>query len=143
MAAKKKNPPAGRESWIKQRRKIAGIVAPKSVKILNLTYRVKFADQTERDAAEAFGWCDPVNQTIVVCGGISEEAMADTFLHECIHAMASAMDINWRKEEQVARRIATGICTLWKQNPAAFDWWNSLNKEYPNARKTRKRTTRT
>jgi hypothetical protein len=102
--------------------------APRSVKILNLTYKVKFVDQTERDAAEAYGWCDPINQTIVVCKAISPEAMADTFLHECMHAMASAMDINWRKEEQVARRIATGICTLWKQNRAAFMWWDSLNK---------------
>jgi len=102
--------------------------APRSVKILNLTYKVKFVEQTERDAAEAYGWCDFDNQTIVVCRSIPPEAIADTFLHECLHAIAHAMDITWRKEEQVARRMATGICTLWKQNRAAFEWWDSLNK---------------
>ena len=99
---------------------------PKKMMILNLPYKVKFVEQTERDAADAYGWCDYDNQTIVVCKAIPKEAMADTFLHECLHAVAHAMDVNWRKEEQVARRLATGLCTLWKQNPAAFRWWRNL-----------------
>ena len=29
-------------------------------------------------------------------------------------------------EENYVRRLATGLCTVWKNNPAAFKWWSGL-----------------
>jgi len=99
---------------------------PKRIKILNLTFKVEFCAKTDRQAAEADGWCDFENQTIVVYGGLEDESKADCFLHECIHAVGYLMGVEWTKEEQVSRRIATGLCTLWKENPSAFRWWKNL-----------------
>lgn len=99
---------------------------PKRLKILNLTYSVEFCSRTARESSGSDGWCDFDDLKIVIYSGLSDEAKADTFLHECIHAVAYAMGIDWRKEEQVSRRVATGLCTLWKANPGAFKWWYSL-----------------
>ncbi len=99
---------------------------PSRIKILNLTYKVKFVGETERMASEADGWCDPSTQTICIFKDLPKEAIADTFLHECIHAIGNVMGVEWSKEEQVAHRIATGLCTMWKSNPSAFKWWASL-----------------
>lgn len=99
---------------------------PKTIKILNLRYKIKFVKDTERTASEADGWCDPSNQTIAIYDGLPREAMADTFLHEVIHAIGNVMGIEWGSEESVARRVATGLCTVMKANPSAFRWWQSL-----------------
>jgi hypothetical protein len=99
---------------------------PSRIKILNMTYKIKFVDETERVAAEADGWCDSTTQTIAVFKLLPNEAMADTFLHECIHAVGNVMGVDWSKEEQVAHRIATGMCTVVKTNPNVFKWWQSL-----------------
>jgi|TARA_R100001463_G_scaffold2960_3_gene12259 Zn-dependent peptidase ImmA (M78 family) len=99
---------------------------PRKVKILNFTYKVKFVEATERDAAEADGWCDYDNQIIVICKSMSNQAIADTFLHECIHALNHSVGINFRKDEDIARKVGTGICTLFKDNKAAMRWWISL-----------------
>lgn len=96
------------------------------MRILNLTYKVKFVDETERIAAEADGWCDSTTQTIALFANLPKEAMADTFLHECIHAIGNTMGVEWSREEHVAQRIATGLCTVWKSNPSVFRWWRSL-----------------
>ena len=29
-------------------------------------------------------------------------------------------------EENYVRRLATGLCTVWNNNPAAFKWWSRL-----------------
>jgi|TARA_R110000824_G_scaffold88382_1_gene217335 hypothetical protein len=102
------------------------IQPPKRIKILNLTYKVELCSKTVWVGSAADGWCDFDNQTIVVYEGLADEAKADTFLHECIHAVAHLMGVEWTKEEQVSRRIATGLCTLWKENPSAFRWWRNL-----------------
>ena len=99
---------------------------PKSVRILNLTYKIKDVDETERIAAEADGWCDFTTQTIALCTNLTDQAMADTFLHECIHAVGYAMGVEWKREEIVAHRVATGLCMMWKDNPNVFKWWANL-----------------
>lgn len=100
--------------------------APRKVKILNYTYRVKFVEKTERDAAEAYGWCDIDNQIIVICKEMPKQTIADTFMHECIHAINNAIGINFNKDEEIARKVGTGLCTLFKDNKAAMRWWMSL-----------------
>ncbi len=99
---------------------------PRQLKILNYIYRVKFVEKTEKAAAEAYGWCDYDNQTIVICKDMPPQAIADTFLHECIHALNAALGINFNKDEDIARKVGTGICTLFKDNKAAMKWWMSL-----------------
>ena len=54
--------------------------------------------------------------------------MQDTFLHEVFHAIVHVMDLKETEtEENYVRRLATGLCTVWNNNPAAFRWCSDLS----------------
>ena len=43
------------------------------------------------------------------------------------HAIAHMMDLKENEtEENYVRRLATGLCTVWNNNPTAFKWWREL-----------------
>jgi hypothetical protein len=93
------------------------ITPPKRLQILNLTYKVRFTDDGEM--AEAAGWCDTTKQEIVLANDQTQDGLKDTFLHEVFHAIA-------QDEENVARRLSSGLCLFAKQNPSAWRWFNRL-----------------
>ena len=97
------------------------IAAPRRLKILNLTYTVRFVS-----SIEASGWCDFDQQEIVLAEGQSRQSLADTFLHEVLHAVGAAMSVDFETEEQVVLTFATGLTTFWQANPSALKWWASL-----------------
>ena len=100
------------------------ITPPKRLQILNLSYKVRFTDDGEM--AEAAGWCDCARQEIVLANDQTPDSLKDTFLHEVFHAIAHAMGIEWKDEENVARRLSSGLCLFAKQNPSAWKWFNRL-----------------
>ena len=62
-------------------------------------------------------------QTIAVANSQPNDSMQDTFLHEVLHAICHVMGLReTEKEENFVRRLATGLCTVWNTNPAAFRW---------------------
>ena len=66
-------------------------------------------------------------QTIGVVGSQPNDSMQDTFLHEVLHAICHLMGLReTEKEENFVRRLATGLCTVWNNNPKAFKWWSGL-----------------
>ena len=66
-------------------------------------------------------------QTIGVVRSQPNDSMQDTFLHEVLHAICHVMGLKeTEKEENFVRRLATGLCTVWNHNPAAFRWWSGL-----------------
>jgi len=66
-------------------------------------------------------------QTIGVVGSQPNDSIQDTFLHEVLHAICHVMGLReTEKEENFVRRLATGLCTAWNNNPAAFRWWSGL-----------------
>ena len=80
-----------------------------------------------QNASESLGFCDYDTQTIGVTAGLAKDHMADVILHEIIHALYFAMGLKEDSdEENVAHRIATGICTVFKSNPKFFKWWSEL-----------------
>ena len=97
------------------------IAPPKRLKVLNLTYKVRFVA-----SIEAAGWCDFERQEIVLAEGQSKEALADTFLHEVLHAVGNLMGVEYETEEQTVQTFATGLTTFWQANPGALRWWASL-----------------
>ena len=75
----------------------------------------------------AVGFCDPETQTIGLVGSQPNDSMQDTFLHEVFHAIVHVMDLKETEtEENYVRRLATGLCTVWNNNPAAFERWSGL-----------------
>ena len=100
---------------------------PKKLQVLNLIYRVMFLPEAEMSVSGALGWCCPEMQLIALAENQQNDAMQDTALHEIMHALTSAMDLKEKDEEEsFVRRLATGICTVWNQNPKAFKWWSGL-----------------
>tara|TARA_Y100000588_G_scaffold145939_1_gene159757 strand:- start:1544 stop:1927 length:384 start_codon:yes stop_codon:yes gene_type:complete len=83
--------------------------------------------ESETAASGAVGWCDPESQTIVVSNDQPMNSMQDTFLHEVLQAIRHVMGMSVTEtEENYVRRLATGLCTVWNNNPAAFRWWSGL-----------------
>lgn len=99
---------------------------PRRLKVLNLTYTVRFVAANEAEASEAYGWCDFGRQEIILVDGQSREALADTFLHEAMHAIGNAMGVDWQAEEKVVATMSTGLTTFWQANPRALKWWARL-----------------
>ena len=105
---------------------------PTIVQVLNLEYAIRWVDNAIQIGSEAHGWCDFENQLIVINGDNSPQIVAETWLHEVLHALLLALDIvdtSSVDHEQIVSRTATGICTIWKQNPAAFKWWTEEMKK--------------
>ncbi len=100
---------------------------PRRLKVLNLTFNVLFMNDAQMAGTGVVGYCDPETQTIGLVGSQSNDSMQDTFLHEVFHAIVHVMDLKETEtEENYVRRLATGLCTVWNNNPAAFKWWSGL-----------------
>ncbi len=70
----------------------------------------------------ALGFCSSDLQLIAISEDQNDDAMQDTFLHEVMHALTTAFDLKEKDEEEsFVRRLATGICTVWNDNPKAFN----------------------
>jgi len=101
---------------------------PETVKVFNLTFAVKFVPHEEMARAEAFGLCDFEKQLILLDESQSDESLQDTFMHEVLHAICFVLGIDVESEESLVHKLATGLCTVWNQNPAAWLWWMFLTK---------------
>lgn len=105
---------------------------PTKVQVFNLEYSIRWVDNAIQIGSEAHGWCDFENQLIVINGDNSPQIVAETWLHEVLHALLLALDIvdtSNADHEQIVSRTATGLCTIWKQNPDAFKWWTEEMKK--------------
>ena len=100
---------------------------PKRIRVLNLTFKIKWLDETTHSAAEAYGFCCYDTQTIGITERLEKDQMADVILHEIIHALYFAMGLKEDSdEERVAHGISAGLCTVFKSNPKFFKWWSDL-----------------
>ena len=105
---------------------------PTKVQVLNLEYAIRWVDNAIQVGSEAHGWCDFENQLIVINGDNSAQIVAETWLHEVLHALLVSLDLvdtTNLDHEQIVSRTATGLCTIWKQNPTAFKWWTEQMKK--------------
>ena len=107
--------------------------APKEISILGLKYKIKFVP-IEEAGNDKLGWCDFTNLHLYIALDQPRSALANTFLHEVIHAVNYSMGIDSGDEENLTNRLANGLCAAWKENPEVFKWWNSIIRE-PNKRK--------
>ena len=97
---------------------------PKQIKVLNLTYEIRWVDRQIETATDSHGFCDVSEQLIVVNGDQKRDAIADTMLHEINHALFNALCITGElTEERIVRLMATGLCTVLRDNPSFTKWW--------------------
>ena len=97
------------------------MMRPDKIRILSTVYKIQWVSRGV--AQGACGWHDGSTNTI----GIREEAhpseIADTFLHEVLHALWRMLALgNEARNEGVCTVLATGLATVWNENPDVFEW---------------------
>lgn len=98
---------------------------PTSMNILGLQYEVKWTESDD-SGGDKLGWCDFSGLTIYIIEEQPKTALANTFMHELIHAIHYGMGIKSTDEENLTNRITNGICAAWAENPEAFKWMASM-----------------
>lgn len=101
---------------------------PAKVKVPGFTYTVHYV-KGDDSGGDKLGWCDFGSLQIYITEGQPRDALANTFLHEIIHAVNYSMGISSGDEEGLTNRLANGMCAVWKENPIAMRWWASLLKD--------------
>lgn len=99
------------------------VVRPTSLKILNIDWKVQWISAESDSGTNKFGWCVVAQQVIFIHEMKSAQKIADTFLHELLHAICWTFNLeDGMKEEEACARISTGLATVWRDNPDAFRW---------------------
>jgi hypothetical protein len=97
---------------------------PRKVKVFNLDYKVKTADSYAAVAADAWGWLDTTRFTIYIRPDCPRQQVRETLLHEVIHAINNAVQVEDTKnqDEAIATRLTSGLLTVFRQNPKLLKW---------------------
>lgn len=103
------------------------LTPPKRVRIGHRFYRVKFLPEIESENVLCDGLCVWQPAEILIANYLDPQALAETFLHECLHAMHQESGVvDESTEEQCTTLDAKSLCRLWQDNPAAMRWWIQL-----------------
>ena len=87
---------------------------PAKVKIIGKTYKIDWPDAIS-DGDDLNGLADPDKLHIQVIGTLTLEVAQDRLLHEVMHCIESAMDLDL--EDTVIERLSTGLLAVLKDNP--------------------------
>jgi hypothetical protein len=107
------------------------IERPTRLKIGNLWYDIEYVGHDWIVKTDRTGEISYVEQRITVADCLKPEKLADTFLHEIIHALThhySRISDEPIKREDVAEWVGSGLVMVWQDNPQAFEWWSSIVK---------------
>lgn len=102
---------------------------PRAIRIGNFNFLVKLVSVGESQATNRHGLMCPVQQIIEISPGQNAQNLADTFIHEVIHAIHYHFDLldDNNQEEQITTMTAHGLCQVWQDNPKAMAWWAAVN----------------
>lgn len=98
---------------------------PKKVKIGVFDFAIE--DWHPRTAAHkrAYGECETANLVIRIDQSYDQRKVADSLLHEILHAVFWAWGVeDGDKEERLVNTLSTAICTVWRDNPDVIAWLN-------------------
>jgi len=94
---------------------------PDKALILGFDYQVDIVDEARfTDGAEAAGYCDREKQLIYINASQTNQAVADTLIHECIHAISAALNLDLEEKDVI--RWTTSVRNLFRSNPDAIVW---------------------
>lgn len=109
---------------------MVGVSLPDKVKIGWKLFRVEAWDPDVAAATGRFGECDHVKSVIRVDVSHSARQVAETLIHECLHAMMAVSGANEApgarrdqyEEEHVVATLGSGLLTLAVDNPEVWDF---------------------
>lgn len=74
---------------------------------------------------KAFGECSPDEAKIQYDSTQKRSELVNTILHEALHGIVYMFDINFKnmkEEENVVRKMANGLHTVFRDNPQFLEW---------------------
>lgn len=106
---------------------------PTRVRVGSHWFKVEIGGRDDHESGGTFGFMDSLTQKISVRPGMTAQNLANTFIHECIHAMnwvsraGATADGYSEIEEDFTCKIANGLCAFMQDNPKAMEWFARLN----------------
>lgn len=106
---------------------------PSQLFVGHLIFDMKFGDHTLLREAKALGILDDVKLTITLDPKLPPRLMAETALHESLHAIYAAYSfgIDALEEEELVSRISGPLLKLQQDNPEFFAWIDWLMQGTP------------
>jgi hypothetical protein len=104
---------------------------PKTVRIGCYSIDVLVGTYEDHEQEGSYGHMNSFRQRISVRPGMSRHKLANTFIHEVLHAIHwvyGLMPAEDRQltEEDFTELTANGLCAFWQDNPKACTWWAKL-----------------
>lgn len=88
---------------------------PARIRVVGKQFQIEFVPADHEKLEEAYGLCNTDEQRIWIREGQPLESEQDTVLHECLHAVESAMNLDL--EDDIIHRLATGLLAVVRDNP--------------------------
>jgi hypothetical protein len=106
---------------------------PTTLRIGCYQFRVEVTDFEDSEAERTFGHMNPLSQKIRLRPGMTSQNLANTWLHEVMHALHWFMEAGQGKdmddmEEDYTSKGASGLCLFFQMNPDAVNWWMKINQ---------------
>lgn len=105
---------------------------PQAVRVGGYWFVVELMSQHDAEGNREFGHCNLIGQRIRLQPGMTPQKLANTFLHEVLHAIhwVHGLD-NQSSEEDFTGLTANGLCAFWQDNGGYWDWFSRNNLYYP------------
>lgn len=101
---------------------------PTQLRIGSYDYQVVVMNPNDPDNTRLFGDMSAAMQRIRIAPGMTPKRLANTFMHEVLHAVNEYFGIDDQStEEQGVTQGANGLCLFFQNNPAACQWWIKVN----------------
>lgn len=101
---------------------------PDTVQVGAYTFKVVVMGGADGDNDRLYGDMNPPRQRIRVGPHLTGQRLANTFLHECLHAIHDFWGVTDDTNEENTTYLTTnGLCAFWQANPAACAWWARIN----------------
>ena len=100
-----------------------------SVRIGHRRYRIQEWSDAELVTTDSYGQCDKQRGIIYICTHLDAIVVADTFLHEILHAVWHEYNLqDDDREERIVHTLATGLTQVMHDNPELLTWLKKQTK---------------
>ncbi len=100
---------------------------PSVVRVGNLKYNVTVKPRIHMDTLQCMGICHLDLGEIWVADYLKDDMLAETLLHEILHAIHAGYDLDDDStEEEFTLSTARGLALLWRDNPKLVEWMGGI-----------------
>ena len=102
----------------------------KSLRIGCRKYSVQEWADSEMMTTDSYGQCDKQRGVIYICTHLDPIVVADTFLHEIMHAIWHEYNLqDSDQEERIVHTLSTGLVQVMLDNPQLLTWFRKQTKD--------------